>query len=45
MNLGELRPAYGSNTKSWRRGRGHASGNGKTAGKMCIRDRRSTAYG
>ena len=33
MNLGELRPAYGSNTKSWRRGRGHASGNGKTAGR------------
>ena len=28
-----LRPAYGSNTKSWRRGRGHASGNGKTAGR------------
>ena len=33
MNLGELKPAYGSNTKSWRRGRGHASGNGKTAGR------------
>ncbi len=33
MNLGELKPAYGSNSKSWRRGRGHASGNGKTAGR------------
>ena len=33
MNLGELKPAYGSSTKSWRRGRGHASGNGKTAGR------------
>ena len=31
MNLGELRPAEGSNAKAWRRGRGHASGNGKTA--------------
>ena len=29
MNLGELRPAEGSNAKAWRRGRGHASGNGK----------------
>lgn len=33
MNLSELKPAVGSNTKSWRRGRGHASGNGKTAGR------------
>lgn len=33
MNLGELRPAEGSNAKAWRRGRGHASGNGKTAGR------------
>ncbi len=33
MNLGELSPAEGSRTKSFRRGRGHASGNGKTAGK------------
>ena len=33
MKLGELKPAYGSTQKSWRRGRGHASGNGKTAGK------------
>ncbi len=33
MNLGELRPAEGSNRKSWRKGRGHASGNGKTAGR------------
>ena len=33
MNLGELQPAYGSNPKAWRRGRCHASGNGKTAGR------------
>ena len=33
MNLGELRPAEGSNAKAWRRGRGHASGNGTTAGR------------
>jgi len=33
MNLSELRPAEGSNEKAWRRGRGHASGNGKTAGR------------
>lgn len=33
MKLGELKPAVGSNPKSWRRGRGHASGNGKTAGR------------
>ncbi|MCI8342489.1 MAG: 50S ribosomal protein L15 [Firmicutes bacterium] len=33
MNLGELRPAEGSKSKAWRRGRGHASGNGKTAGR------------
>lgn len=33
MNLGELKPAVGSNPKAWRRGRGHASGNGKTAGR------------
>ena len=33
MNLGELQPAYGSNPKAWRRCRGHASGNGKTAGR------------
>ena len=33
MNLGELKPAEGSNTKKLRSGRGHASGNGKTAGK------------
>ena len=33
MNLGELKPAVGSKTKSFRRGRGHGSGNGKTAGK------------
>ena len=31
MNLCELRPAEGSREKNWRRGRGHATGNGKTA--------------
>ena len=33
MNLCELRPAEGSKDKKWRRGRGHATGNGKTAGR------------
>ena len=34
MNLSNLHPAEGSkNSDSFRRGRGHASGNGKTAGK------------
>lgn len=33
MNLQDLKPAEGSKTKSFRRGRGHGSGNGKTAGK------------
>lgn len=34
MNLSELRPAEGSKQSgNFRRGRGHASGNGKTAGK------------
>ena len=33
MNLSDLRPAVGSTHDSFRRGRGHASGNGKTAGK------------
>lgn len=33
MNLCELRPAEGSRSKNWRRGRGHATGNGKTAGR------------
>ncbi len=34
MNLSELRPAAGSkHSDSFRRGRGHGSGNGKTAGK------------
>lgn len=33
MNLCELRPVEGSKSKAWRRGRGHASGNGKTAGR------------
>ena len=34
MNLSELRPAEGSkHSDTFRRGRGHGSGNGKTAGK------------
>ncbi|WP_343208539.1 50S ribosomal protein L15 [Anaerolentibacter hominis] len=34
MNLSELRPAEGSKQSgNFRKGRGHASGNGKTAGK------------
>ncbi len=33
MVLTDLKPAEGSKTKGWRVGRGHGSGNGKTAGK------------
>lgn len=33
MYLHELKPAEGSTTNGFRRGRGHGSGNGKTAGK------------
>ena len=34
MNLSELKPAEGSKqSNEFRRGRGHGSGNGKTAGK------------
>jgi len=33
MNLHELSPAAGSNTKAYRKGRGKGSGNGKTAGR------------
>ncbi len=33
MNLHELSPAPGSNTKAYRKGRGNGSGNGKTAGR------------
>ncbi|MCL1845581.1 MAG: 50S ribosomal protein L15 [Defluviitaleaceae bacterium] len=33
MKLGELKPAKGATRKDWRRGRGHGSGNGKTAGR------------
>lgn len=33
MNLNELKPAEGSTGKAFRRGRGHGSGNGKTAGR------------
>ncbi|MDK2787471.1 MAG: large subunit ribosomal protein, partial [Epulopiscium sp.] len=33
MNLSELRPAEGSKQNRFRKGRGHASGAGKTAGK------------
>ncbi len=32
MELSNLRPAEGSKQNSYRKGRGHASGNGKTAG-------------
>ena len=32
MKLHELKPAQGSNTAAKRKGRGHGSGNGKTAG-------------
>jgi len=33
MKLHELAPAEGSVKPAWRKGRGHGSGNGKTAGK------------
>lgn len=33
MDLSNLKPAKGSTHDNFRRGRGHASGNGKTAGK------------
>jgi large subunit ribosomal protein L15 len=33
MKLGELKPAKGATHKEWRRGRGHGTGNGKTAGR------------
>ncbi len=33
MDLSNLRPAEGSRHNSFRKGRGHGSGNGKTAGK------------
>ena len=33
MFLNELKPAEGSTSNKFRRGRGHGSGNGKTAGK------------
>lgn len=33
MNLTELKPAEGSRKNSFRKGRGHGSGNGKTAGR------------
>jgi len=33
MNLSELKPAKGSKLKAFRKGRGHGSGNGKTAGR------------
>ena len=33
MKLHELSPAAGSSKEAWRKGRGHGSGNGKTAGK------------
>lgn len=33
MNLSQLQPAEGSTGKAFRKGRGHGSGNGKTAGR------------
>jgi large subunit ribosomal protein L15 len=33
MNLSQLKPAEGSTGKKFRKGRGHGSGNGKTAGR------------
>lgn len=33
MKLNELKPAEGSKGKAFRKGRGHGSGNGKTAGR------------
>jgi large subunit ribosomal protein L15 len=33
MKLSELIPAEGTNKKAYRKGRGHATGNGKTAGR------------
>lgn len=33
LSLNNLKPAHGSRTKSFRIGRGHGSGRGKTAGK------------
>lgn len=33
MNLTDLRPAFGSKREAYRKGRGHGSGNGKTAGR------------
>ncbi len=33
MKLHELSPVAGSSKKAWRKGRGHGSGNGKTAGR------------
>ena len=33
MNLTELKPAKGSRKNNFRKGRGHGSGNGKTAGR------------
>ena len=40
MKLNELSPAMGSTHVSKRKGRGHATGNGKTAGRG--QDRKST---
>lgn len=33
MKFNELKPAEGSRPKAWRKGRGHGSGSGKTAGR------------
>ena len=41
MDLSNLRPADGAkHSDNFRRGRGHGSGNGKTAGKRDIKARR-----
>ena len=37
MNLSTLQPAMGSKTDSFRKGRGHGSGNGKTAAYRSFR--------
>ena len=33
MNLNDLKPPQGATRTAWRRGRGHGTGNGKTAGR------------
>ena len=45
MNLHELSPAAGSNTKAYRKGRGAGSGNGKTGGRGQKGDRLGAGFG